>query len=930
MNYGKKRTKKREQELASKSTMIRKKFNVVFCKALLICFFAVLIVFGCAGFGVLSGVIASAPTIKDIDATPTGYLTTVLDNSGNEIATLVASGSNRKYVTIDEIPADLQHAFVAIEDERFYDHNGIDLKGIIRAGVKGIASGGHFSEGASTITQQLLKNTVFTEWTSESSMAEKLERKIQEQYLALQLEKIVDKDWILENYLNAINLGQNTLGVGVASERYFGKDVSELTLSECAVLAAITQNPSKFNPISKPEDNAERRLKVLNNMLSQGYITQAEYNDAVADNVYDRIQLVNVESVGGSVNSYFVDELTDQVIHDLVEQKGYSETNAYKALYQGGLTIESTQDPDIQNICDEEINNLDNYPTDPKISFSYRVSILSPDGTVSNYSEQTMLSYYQSSNKNYNIDFASQEDADAAISQYKADIMKEGDTVVEGSETITYTLQPQAALTIIDQTTGEVKALVGGRGDKTASKTLNRATDTPRQPGSTFKIIAAYAPALDAGGLTLADVQDDAPYNYGSGSKGAVNNYDNRYRGFTTLREAITDSINIVTVKTLAQIGTSLGYDYVRDFGFTTVGIDESNNETLALGGLTHGVTNLELTASYATVANGGTYIKPKFYTRILDHDGNVLIDNTSPESHTVLKETTAWLLTDAMKDVMTQGTGRPAYFGSSMPQAGKSGTTTKNRDALFAGYTPYYTCVVWGGFDDNIPQKGGQTNYPKVIWKAVMSRLHEDLPSQDFVKPDGIVTARICLESGKLAVDGVCDSDPRGSRVGTEYFASGTQPTEYCDHHIRATICSDSGQYAGSYCPTTSYVTGIYIIGGTQGTEDSPYLLTEDALANTCTYHNEGNSTYHEMPSVPGVTPPDTSSNQGTNNSNGNSGDTNNSGNTDNSGGTDNTPPDTSPPAGDTTGSEGATNPDTPPDDNHSGGDNSSGSTTP
>lgn len=858
MNYGKKRTRKREQELVSKSTMIRKKFNVIFCRALLICFFAVLIVGGCSGLGVISGIIASAPTIEDIDATPTGYLTTVLDANGNETATLVASGSNRKYVTIDEIPLDLQHAFVAIEDSRFYDHNGIDLKGILRAGVKGVASGFHFSEGASTITQQLLKNTVFTEWTSESSMADKFERKFQEQYLALQLEKVVDKDWILENYLNAINLGQNTLGVGVASERYFGKDVSELNLSECAVLAAITQSPTKYNPIINPDKNAERRGTVLGYMLEQGYINQSEYDDAMADDVYDRIQLVNVESEEDNINSYFVDELTNQVVTDLVELKGYTETQAYKALYQGGLTIESTQDPDMQKICDEEINNMDNYPSNPKVSFAYRVSIQSADGTVSNYSQTTMLSYYQASNKNYNINFSSEEDATAAIEQYKTDIMKDGDTVVDGSETLSFTVQPQAALTVIDQSTGEVKAIVGGRGDKTASKTLNRATDTPRQPGSTFKIIAAYSAALDSGGLTLASVQDDAPYNYGSGEGSSVNNYDSRYRGFTTLREAITDSINIVTVKTLAEIGPSLGYDYIQSYGFTTIGVDESGNESLALGGLSNGVTNLELTAAYATIANSGTYIKPKFYTRILDHDGNVLIDNTSPESHTVLKETTAWLLTNAMEDVMTQGTGAPAYFGNSMAQAGKSGTTTKNRDALFAGYTPYYTCVVWGGFDDNTPQNNGQTAYPKKIWKAVMSRLHEDLAYEDFVKPDGIVTATVCKESGKLAIEGVCDSDPRGSSVYTEYFAEGTEPTEYCDHHIRANICAQSGHIVGPYCPSSSYQSGIYIIGGTSGTEDTPYLLTEDFLANTCPYHNSANSSYqgtYTMPAVPGVT---------------------------------------------------------------------------
>ena len=854
MNYGKKRTRKRERELASKGTMIRKKFQVVFCKALLICFFAVVVIGGCSAFGIISGIIASAPSIEDINATPTGYLTTVLDAEGNQTATLVASGSNRKYVTLDEIPKDLQHAFVAIEDERFYEHNGIDIQGILRAGIKGIASGFHFKEGASTITQQLLKNTVFTDWVSEESLADKFERKFQEQYLALQLEKIVDKDWILENYLNAINLGQNTLGVGVASERYFGKDVSELNLSECAVLAAITKSPSKYNPISNPENNAERRKTVLDYMLEQEYISQAEYDEALADNVYERIQLVNIEASDTEINSYFVDAMTDVVMQDLIDELGYTETQAYKALYQGGLVIESTQDPSIQAICDEEINNLDNYVGDPKVSFSYRVSIQSPDGSVKHYSEQTMLSYYRSENSNFDINYASQEEADAAIEEYKAEIMNEGDTVVEGSETIVYTVQPQAALTVIDQTTGEVKAIVGGRGDKTGNKTLNRATDTTRQPGSTFKIIAAYAPALDAGGLTLATVEDDAPYNYTTGEGKAVTNYDKRYRGFTTLREAITDSINIVTVKALAEIGPSLGYDYIRNFGITTVGIEESGNETLALGGLTNGVTNLELTAAYAAIANDGTYIEPKFYTRVLDHDGNVLLDNTSPESHTVLKETTAWLLTNAMQDVMTQGTGSAAYFGNSMAQAGKSGTTTKSRDALFAGYTPYYTCVVWGGYDDNDTQSGENTSYPKKIWKSVMSRIHENLESEKFEKPDGIVAVTVCRESGKLAIDGVCTNDPRGNCAYTEYFAEGTQPTEYCDHHILVNICSETNALAGPNCPN-QIASGVYIIGGNPATEDAPYLLTAEMAANPCQYHNAG-YVYNFTP-VPGVTEP-------------------------------------------------------------------------
>ena len=827
MNYGRKSTAKKEKELLSKGTMIRKKFTVIFAKTLLVCLIAFTVVGGCAGYGVYKGIVDSAPDIHDIDATPTGYLSTVLDNQGNETATLVASGSNRVYVTIDEIPLDLQHAFVAIEDARFYEHNGIDITGIVRAGITGITSG-RFSQGASTITQQLLKNNVFTDWTSESSFADKMERKIQEQYLAIQLEKVEDKDWILENYLNTINLGQNTLGVQAASQRYFNKDVSELTLSECAVIAGITQNPSRYNPVSNPDANAERRTKVLNNMLDQGYIDQAAYDTAMADNVYDRIQIVDSETASDNINSYFVDALTEQVIDDLMEVKGYTETQAYKALYEGGLTIYSTQDPSIQQICDEEVNNADNYGSETKYSCSYRLTIQKADGTYQNYSEQTMLSYYQSKNSKYNIDFDSKEAVDAAIEQYKADIMEDGDTIVPNGESITYTMQPQASMTVIDQSTGEVKAIVGGRGDKTANKTLNRATDTKRQPGSTFKILSAYAPALDIGGMTLASVQDDAPYTYSNAAHTPVNNYDKSYRGFTTIREGITYSINIVAVKTLTDIGVDIGYEYLQNFGFSTL-CDSDRTQALALGGITNGVTNLELTAAYATIANGGTYTKPRFYTRILDHDGNVLIDNT-PQTHTVLKETTAWLLTNAMEDVLTNGTGRPAHFNG-MPQAGKSGTTSSDRDALFAGYTPYYTCVVWGGYDDNAELS--YTTYPKTLWKSVMGRIHENLDYKDFDKPDGITTATVCKKSGKLAVAGLCDSDPRGSMVESEYFASGTVPKDYCDHHVRVTIDLSTGGIATDTCPEELRSSNVYITGGSAGTQDAPYLLTDD-LANS------------------------------------------------------------------------------------------------
>ena len=860
MNYGKKGASRKDKRITSTGTLIRKKFTVIFCKALLVCFLAAIVIGGCAGVGILKGIIDDAPDINDIDPTPTGYLSVVLDDQGNQTATLVASGSNRVYVTLDEIPIDLQHAFVAIEDERFYEHNGIDIKGIIRAGFTGLTTG-HFSQGASTITQQLLKNNVFDGWTNES-WSEKVERKIQEQYLAVQLSKVKSKEWVLENYLNSINLGQNTLGVQAAARRYFGKDVSELTLSESAVIAGITKSPSAYNPVSHPEKNAERRKLVLKNMKEQGYISDKEYEEALADDVYSRIQQVNVEYVDTNPNSYFVDALIDQVVQDLVEKKGYTDTQAYKAIYNSGLTIESTQNMAMQQICDEEANNPDNYSGDIEYSFSYRLTVNKADGTTKNYSEQTMLSYYQSSDSNYNINFSSQEEAQAAIDAYKAEIMEDGDTIPEGGESVIFTLQPQTAMTVMDQSTGEVKAIVGGRGDKTGSRTLNRATDTTRQPGSTFKVLAAYAPALDTAGMTLATVQDDAPFTYSNGT--SLRNYDNSYRGFTTLRYAITKSINVVTVKTLTDISPQVGYDYLENFGFTT--LDQKDIvQSLALGGITNGVTNLELTAAYATIADGGTYTRPRFYTRILDHEGNVLIDNTA-ETHTVLKDTTAFLLTDAMKDVVTVGTGSRAAF-SGQAIAGKTGTTTKNRDALFAGFTPYYTCVVWCGYDDNSPQsKSGQTNSPKNLWRSVMSRIHEGLEYKDFTQPDGIVTATVCKKSGKLAVEGLCDCDPRGSMVETEYFAAGTEPTEVCDHHISATICTASGMLANEFCPAETRQTSVYIIGGSPNTEDGPYLLSD--TQNQCTVHTAA-SVIPQLPSIdtPSTKTDDTGNNDGKNN---------------------------------------------------------------
>ena len=800
MNYGKKGVRKRQQTLHAKSTKWAKKIGFTFIQLCLIALIGIGIIGLSAGIGMFRGVLATAPDIGNIDVTPTGFSTFVYDIEGKQTAKLVSTDSNRIPVTIDMVPENLQHAFVAIEDSRFYEHNGIDIKGIIRAGVVGIQNR-HFSEGASTITQQLLKNNVFTDWTSEDSLADKFKRKFQEQYLALELEKVMDKDTILINYMNTINLGQNTLGVQAASQRYFNKSVSDLTLSECAVIASITQNPSRLNPITHPDKNAERREKVLNDMKEQGYITQEEYDEAMADDVYSRIQIVDSETEDTAVNTYFVDALVDDVLEDLIAA-GYNETQAFTLLYSGGLKIYSTQDPKIQKICDDAFADESNFPANTKWYLNYELTIEKSNGDKENHSTEMFRTFWRENRSaSYNLIYASQEEAYQDIEVYKEAMLGRGDEVF--AETVSLTPQPQVSIVVEDQSTGYVVAMEGGRGAKTASRTLNRATDTARQPGSTFKIVSTYAPALDSAGLTLATIMNDAPFNYADG-RPVANRYGETYRGLSSLREGIAQSMNIVAVKTLTQITPQLGFDYLVNFGFTTLEERKEINgkvysdiqQALALGGITNGVTNEELNAAYACIANGGTYIKPKLYTKVLDHDGNIILDNTIPQSRQVIKESTAFLLTNAMVDVVTVGTGGSVNFGG-MAIAGKTGTTSDYNDVWFAGYTPYYTATTWAGFDNNVKLSGDEKNLAKKLWRSVMAQIHEELPNEPFNIPSGIVTATVCSRSGKLPIEGLCNGTLR-----TEYFAEGTTPTATCDVHYAGQICTYSNLPACENCP--------------------------------------------------------------------------------------------------------------------------------
>ena len=798
MNYSKKAVLSKKKQLTSSYRRIISKCTVFSFRMILVLVVAVMICGTAATLGILKGIIDNAPSIDTIDVSPDGYSTSIYDASGNITQTLVGQDANRIYVSLDQIPVSVQNAFIAIEDSRFREHEGIDIHGIFRAGYIALTTGS-MSQGASTITQQLIKNTVF-DGGLESTNLDRIKRKIQEQYLAVQLEDKLDKDTILEYYLNTINLGQNTLGVEAASLRYFGKHVNELTISEAATIAGITQNPSQYNPISHPDDNREKRSIVLDYMREQGYINEAAYNEALNDDVYTRIAEYN-ESFSSSsqtntITSYFNDALFAQALKDLKEELGYTETQAYNALYRGGLSIYSTQDSEIQKICDKVISDSSYYPTNTELQLSYQLTITDADGNQNNYNEQTMKAYFIKKEPAFDIYFKDKKLAKAYIKKYRKHLLKKGGEVI--GENINFIPQPQVSFVLMDQSTGQVLALVGGRGKKTGSRTLNRATDSLRQPGSTFKILSTYLPALDTAGMTLATTQVDEKYYY-PGTNKQVRNWNGEvYRGTTTLRQAITDSMNVVTVKTLEQVTPKTAYDYLVNLGITTL-VDSRTDENgqiysdiqlpMALGGLTDGVTNLELTAAYASIANGGLYTEPVLYTKILDHDGNVLIDKP-PSTRQVFKDSTAYLLTSAMEDVVSKGTGTLTKFTNlNMSVAGKTGTTSSDIDLWFEGFTPYYTAGIWGGWDLNKNQDN--TTYHKIIWKTIMERVHEKkkLKNIAFKIPDSVKQISVCTRCGKIAVD-ACKY---ANTVKTEYYAVDTIPKEYCTCHsseeIDATI---------------------------------------------------------------------------------------------------------------------------------------------
>ncbi len=815
MNFSQKGVIAKQKAVTAKGGKFGRKLLLTLSFILIAAFIGIAIIGMSAALGMYNGILASTPTIRTSQVIAQGEATFVYDAEGNKIDELVATNSNRIMVSMDKIPQNMADAIVAIEDERFYEHNGVDYMGMLRAGFWFVATMGDEMQGASTITQQLLKNTIFTEWMEEGdNFIKSVKRKLQEQYLAIELTKVLSKEDILVRYMNTINLGQNTLGVEAAAQRYFGKSVSELTLSECATIAVITQNPSKYNPISHPEQNVKRRQDCLDSMLRLGFITQEEFDEACADNVYERIERHNIDYLAdGSTSSYFVDALTYDVKNDLLAA-GYSETLVDTMLYSGGLRIMSTMDPKIQEIVDREVSNPENYPDYIQYELDCALTITSKDGSSQNYSREMMTLYFKDNiDADFDLLFDTPAEAEAAFEQYKEALLKEGDEYVERISIIP---QPQVSVYIMDQKTGYVVAMSGGRGEKEGRLTFNRATNSYRQPGSCFKILSTYGPAIDSAEMTLANVYNDAPFFYDDGKP--VNNFDRKYRGLCNIRYAIQQSLNIVAVKTLTEITPQLGFSYIKDLGFQKLAEGQEINgelfydarQPLALGGITTGVSNEELTAAYASIANAGVYTKPKLYTQVLASDGTVILDNRTPDTHRVFKESTAFLLTDAMEDVVTRGTGTRARFSKKMAIAGKTGTSTKVVDVWFAGFTPYYTCTTWAGYDNNNPLisdgKNEEDNIAKDLWNSIMGAVHEELPViENFEVPTGIVEAEVCSLSGKLPVPGICDA-----HVKLEYFEEDTIPMLMCDVHYVGQVCAYDNLMATPECPFQYYGTWI------------------------------------------------------------------------------------------------------------------------
>ena len=813
-SLGKKRSKRKQNP---HTTRVRNKIGLL---VLRIALGAVLVssfgLFG-TGIGLYFGFLDHAPYL-DFEMITGGYQTSVIvcARTNTELVRLHA-GHNREDVTIDQIPYHVRNAFIAIEDERFFEHNGVDMRSMGRAAYRLVSSGGARTEGASTITQQLIKNML-------GRFDSNAVYKLQEQYLAISFERQLTEMWgreaaklfILESYLNIINLGRSNYGVQAAALFYYGVDVWDLTIAQAATIAAIAQNPSRFPPDRNPEGNWIRAQLVLFNMHDLGFITDEEYYEALNSNVYDTI----VRTEGGDIRPIisqfdcFTDALLVAVRDDLMEQHNITRAMANNWIFGGGLRIYTTQNLEMQAAVDRVFEDDSYWPAiDFTIDIEFNFSLFN---TVTN-----QTTHHRVPRTVLNIG-----EVEAALDAILDERMTTQDILVEGSSNALLTPQPQAAFVLIDHHTGHVLALRGVRGERGANRTLNRATfPVARSPGSQMKPIATFAPAFDLGLMQPATVIDDVPFTWSDawGSSWTPGNWWGRtFEGLRSARTAIYRSMNVTSARatidpTMNSVGLDAMFDYLERMGITTL-VRGQDGPAVSLGGMRRGVHLIELAGAYGMIANGGMFNAPVLYTMVLGPDGNIMLENThSPQM--VMRDTAAYLVLDSMRDTLTNARatgGQARWVGNpqmlaDIPAAGKTGTSQDNRDLGFSGSTPYFTASIWMGNDNNARMHPNTRSNHTVAWRSIMQEIHTGLPARQFPRPAGIVQVVICRDSGHLPGEH-CNHDPRGNRTRTEIFDSRFVPTEVCGVHQLLTFCVH-GYMAGPHCPFYSVQTRVGIV---------------------------------------------------------------------------------------------------------------------
>lgn len=697
---------------------------------------------------------------------------------------------NRIWVDYEQIPDALWQAAVAIEDHRFFEHNGVDWTRTASATLN-FFTGSRATFGGSTLTQQVLKNMTGDDGNT-------INRKVREIFRALEFEKNYTKQEILEMYLNTIYLGQGCYGVQTASEFYFGKDVSELDPAECACLIAITNNPSLYGPMSTititredgstvtpREANKERQEMILTRMAGGNddvgvtgltYLTEEEAEAAKAEELHftdgtTSAQDIVTEATGGAnVNSWFVDQVLRDVSADLADLYGITEKEALNRIYNSGYNIYTTLDPKIQEIAE---------------------SVYEDRGSLNNLTSAS------------------------------------GQLIHSG-------------ITIIEPSTGNIVAMVGDMGPKSGNLLWNYATDI-QQPGSSIKPLTAYAPALDAGAVSPATTFDNYPVRLLNGNPWPKNS-PNTYTGWTSVRNGVKASINTIAVQTLEKVGVTAAYQFATENLGLSLAPEDMNVSPLGLGGLTYGLSTVEMAAAYAAFANSGVYNEPKTYVKVLANDNSTVVLEKETEQRVAMKETTAYLMTDMLRRAVNEsgGTGGGARF-SGMHIAGKTGTTNDNYDRYFTGYTPYYCAAVWVGYKNN-ERISYSVNPAASLWRQVMEKVHADLPDKSFNRPSsGLTRVSVCADSGMRATD-ACRADSRGDRTVSYEVAVGTEPTTECTLHKMVDICTEGNCLAGEFCPAESIVQKGYLdyvredYGESITASDDAYLIStlEKAVAPT------------------------------------------------------------------------------------------------